>query len=411
VGPSGERRQLVPESVAVWRCTLSASGRALAYTVQVRSAEDDAEELRVVDVESGLERALLRVSGLEDVQWSSDGEALLYAAGGMLRRVGVAGGPPSLVAPKAVGFHASPTEALVAFQRPDERGIDVVTEAGAVRPLVRGTDVGGIVGWSPDGRLLAYDQGRTLRVVARDGTNPHVVAGTFDGLAFLSARWAPDSSAIAYVTGGLWVAPLDGTPRRMLVPDAFVDALPSGPPVASFVAWSPDSDRLAYVSSSGRERGEVAVVRADGTGARTLTHTRADPEANPVEVRRWSDASVAASFEAGARVQALALSGNRVALLVRDGATRRLELRGTDGTVRRSVSVPSTVAPGLSMSSSRVVYRIGPTIKALDVRSGRISTLSVAQGTVVGLSIEGRRLAWGERRRGPDRIRALTLPA
>jgi len=36
--------------------------------------------------------------------------------------------------------------------------------------------------------------------------------------------------------------------------------------------------------------------------------------------------------------------------------------------------------------------------------------LARAAGTVVGLSIEGSRVAWGEQLHGPDVIRAVTLP-
>jgi Tol biopolymer transport system component len=61
------------------------------------------------------------------------------------------------------------------------------------------------VAWSPDGRLLAYDLGRSAHpergtpivVSAPDGSHPHVVSPR-RGFA-VSPAWSPDGSRIAYV--------------------------------------------------------------------------------------------------------------------------------------------------------------------------------------------------------------------
>jgi hypothetical protein len=60
-----------------------------------------------------------------------------------------------------------------------------------------------------------------------------------------------------------------------------------------------------------------------------------------------------------------------------------------------------------------VAFRTKNTICILDTTTGDRSVLATAQGRVVGLSIDGRRVAWGEQRRGQnvmDVIRAATLP-
>jgi Tol biopolymer transport system component len=114
---------------------------------------------------------------------------------------------------------------------------------------------------SPDGRRVLFsdrvDQGpllRTLFVATAAGRDRRPIATVNDFR--VSGAWSPDSRRIAYgASGGLWIAGADGTRPHVVVSTERVWAL----------AWSPNGESLAYVSSG------LNVVRPDGSGFRPLT--------------------------------------------------------------------------------------------------------------------------------------------
>jgi Tol biopolymer transport system component len=110
--------------------------------------------------------------------------------------------------------------------------------------------------WSPDGKLLAYDDRAAVWLVDADGDGePRKLA---DGT---HPTWSPDGSQIAYESdGGIWVIPASGgEPRRV----------GSG----SHPEWSPDAavcgeaavaTQIAYLLGSGEGRyGEPSIYIAD----------------------------------------------------------------------------------------------------------------------------------------------------
>jgi hypothetical protein len=75
------------------------------------------------------------------------------------------------------------------------------------------------------------------------------------------------------------------------------------------------------------------------------------------------------------------------------------------------VAVPKSTEWEISLAGRRLVFRAAKTIRILDTTTGAHSVLAVAQGSVFGLSIEGRRVAWGESfLRKSDVIRTVMLP-
>ena len=62
------------------------------------------------------------------------------------------------------------------------------------------------------------------------------------------------------------------------------------------------------------------------------------------------------------------------------------------------------------MAESIVVYSVGRRVYALDVRTFVGRRIALAAGAPVGLSIEGKRVAWAENVRGRGVIRAVFLP-
>jgi Tol biopolymer transport system component len=141
--------------------------------------------------------------------------------------------------------------------------------------------------WSPDGRRLAMayaffcggcgtPQAQTaidLRITGlwvmdvETDTYDQVLACDL-GCLFLSPRWAPDGSRIAYgiVEGpaGLWVVPAAGGPAQR------IDSGSGGIP-ADF-AWSPDSTRLAVVRN-GSGPSLVSIASLDGSNETFLMNS------------------------------------------------------------------------------------------------------------------------------------------
>jgi len=90
--------------------------------------------------------------------------------------------------------------------------------------------------------------------------------------------------------------------------------------------------------------------------------------------------------------------------LLRVGPAR---LRPTGGTLIGTTSVPKATASELSTRSAGTVYRVGRKIYLL--AGGAPKLVSKARGTPIGLSFEGKRIAWTVDLKGQGRVVALTL--
>jgi TolB protein len=117
--------------------------------------------------------------------------------------------------------------------------------------------------WSPDGRRLAFQQGRganrVLYVVGSDGRGRQRLLPVASDAG---PAWSPDGRMIAIegrrgsLHDGIHVVRADGSGRRRLARRGY------GP------AWSPDGTKVAYALTS------IHVIDADGTGHRALTRPR-----------------------------------------------------------------------------------------------------------------------------------------
>ena len=229
-------------------------------------------DLRVLDLDSGAIRTVAEeASACVDsipcgATWSPDGRALAYTSAATLRRVDAATGNVTTLAMTgglAISSPSwSPDGRTIAFASDD--GLFVVGSHGG-EPTRLFSDLGDRAGpldvhWSPDGRWIGFltsDEFDTtavgwnlrIEVIAPDGSDRHVIADT--GVCFCmnispgGFTWSPDGTQIAFVTpgfrlggrvhdpttpldGGLYVAKVDGSGRRLLIPDI------SGSP-----AWQP----------------------------------------------------------------------------------------------------------------------------------------------------------------------------
>jgi Tol biopolymer transport system component len=169
----------------------------------------------------------------------------------------------------------SPDGKNVAFVRGNNQEkrmhLYVVDADGDSTHLVADVPVGTGASWSPDGSRILFVARDGLRTVSPSGGKPTLlVRATAPG----SARWSPDGRSIAFVQRkhGVFVflADADGRNVRRLTEARF-------PIVEDFPAWSPDGKWLAYIDDKFEIRTpptfrpRIKIVRADGTGARTLT--------------------------------------------------------------------------------------------------------------------------------------------
>jgi hypothetical protein len=168
----------------------------------------------------------------------------------------------------------------------------------------------------------------------------------------------------------------------------------------------PGTDRTGAVAVAAWD-GAVAYVAPDAVGKQGRPLAGADL---PIEV---VDATTGASIS---RVRpegvplALSLSRQLLATLERTPLGLRVAWYDrTAGAALGSSPVSSEASPELTATDRTIVYRVGRSIRAIDVATGKARTLAHAAADPVGLSLEGRRLAWAENLKGGARIRTLSI--
>lgn len=378
--------------------------------------------------------------------WSPDGSRLAYLAGTGERHLFVvpaAGGSAVDLGEATEGASPrwSPNSRRIAYTRSSGEGdrLFVAAPAGGT-PVDLGLGVE--PEWAPDGSAIAVQRQDGTYAVAPDGSGSRRLGP--DGAI------SPDWKWIAYGTASpddqnLWIVPTGGGPPRELVqnhrgrlawsPDSRTIAyhessantvhvidVDSGvhrvtaPGLACFPpTWSPDSSRLVCVASSDPDfsfEGEVAVVDARTGRTATVTKTEAEPERMVVEAHAAAG-KLQSSFDAPQGLRGLAWGGSRFALLIARSKTQAtVEIRSARGKLLRSVNVPRPRFDELSMSGRWVVFQASKSVRLLDAATGRTAVLAQARkASIVGLSIDGRRVAWAESSSKRSRIRAVVLSA
>jgi Tol biopolymer transport system component len=366
--------------------------------------------------------------GNESMDWSPQGRFLFNRWSSddpNTPRVYVANADGSGQRHVADGFSPvwSPDGAKLAFARRD--GTYIADAEGTASTRIS-PDWSGAGAWSPDGMRLALARpfGITppggIYLVNADGTGeaplPAVPQGATAEVRRVDALdWSPDGSRIAYEaeleddSSAIFVASLDGGGARR-VSAGFSSRSP---------VWSPDGSRIAFARDdgdvdyrSGRSRGygpvSIYVMNADGSGVRRVTTP--PRRTSRVSVRRAVSGKLLTRFPVSGDVEALALSRSRVAVLVHPTRGHRIEIRGArNGRLAKAVSVPRSTG-GMSIAGRTLVFSVGRTIHLLDAATGRMSPIAKAASTPIGLSIEGKRVAWAENlRSGRARIRAVIL--
>jgi hypothetical protein len=162
--------------------------------------------------------------------------------------------------------------------------------------------------------------------------------------------------------------------------------------------------------------GAVAVAASDGAVAYVPSASVAKdgrPSAGadlPIEVvDAASGASIAHVVPQGVPL-AIALTPTYLTTLERTASGLRIAWydRAT-GVARGSTAVPAATSPELSATDAAAVFHVGRSVRSVAPGSAKPRALARAAAPPVGLSIEGRRVAWAENLKSTARIRALTL--
>jgi hypothetical protein len=104
--------------------------------------------------------------------------------------------------------------------------------------------------------------------------------------------------------------------------------------------------------------------------------------------------SVVSAFELDRRPTAIALSRERLAVLMTGG---RVELfSATSGSSEGARTVPWRVGPMLAASGRWLVYAVGRIITSVDLETGQSHVLAHAANRPRDLTISGRRVSWRE---------------
>jgi WD40-like Beta Propeller Repeat len=200
--------------------------------------------------------------------WSPDGTRIAFEARGITVVSPDGTGARQVAARSDFGFAWSPDGKRIAYGDEDDPAriqmVDVASGASTTlgsASFERAFDLA----WSPDGTKIAFDGDGLELIEVATGQ----VTKLTDKLDAFMPAWSPDSTRIAFIRdGGLFTIGRDGRGERRLA--TVGDLLGDG----SAASWSRDGKVLVYEKEryGGSFDLDVWRVRADGTGAKPITH-------------------------------------------------------------------------------------------------------------------------------------------
>ena len=210
--------------------------------------------------------------------------------------------------------------------------------------------------WSKDGQTIAYhgyededwvgEVNFKIYLIAPDGTNRRKLAGDIPSWD-IEPAWSPDSQRIAFVSSRedewdeIYVMDADGTNQKRLTHNMVSDSQP---------AWSPDGSKIAFYSVQ-EEDFVMSVMNADGTNRRNLTEEVLDGRTRLIFNPAWSPDGRTIAYYSAIR----GLNGGRIHLMTADGE----HLKRLGGVHKGGDSWPDWFAP--------VALAVSPASKQLTI--------------------------------------------
>jgi TolB protein len=366
--------------------------------------------------------------------WSPDGATLAFVRANDLWIVNADGSGERRLTSDALATTSRPDwspdgNSLVVARAGDIYQVDAAI--GAERDLTPGDRPDSDPVWSRDGSQIAFSRGcssnscsgGSIYVVRPDGSGlTRVSDGEINLSSDATPAWSPDGNRIAYVTSASWT---DYQEIRIVNADATGKKTLARREGAGAPSWSPDRRTIASGdSASGFDavnRGYSGIYAVDPAGGRSRWLAAPTKPTTTVEVRdtmsvkllrRWElPVSVPSCLHAYSRCPAasIAISGRYVVAKVwrrRGYILERFDV--ASGAVLGTTAVPNS-AGAISLSGQRAVYRVGRRIRVLDVRSGHGSTVALARKDAVGPVILGNRVFWAEDDREGSRVWEVVL--
>jgi hypothetical protein len=252
---------------------------------------------------------------------------------------------------------------------PRATGIDLFT---VPQSPTGGDFLGGMAG---DGPTLVY--GKTNEICNDPGGISCQSLDAVGGVAFVTGQY--EAPMVSGIPAPVMLAFTAHDPQSsMRISQGLIAVVPAATPVLS------DFDNVPRVTPNG----PVEVFRV--LGPRPSVH-------------------LVSSVTPVGSVKAIALDFHQLAVLVQraDGMKVLIRYATQGGAPLGTTALPKATASQLSISKAGIVYRVGTSIYLLG--SGKPTLISKAAGTPIGLSIEGRRIAWAENVKGLGRVVTLTL--
>ena len=282
---TGQRRRLTTPPASAFGdtfCSFSPDGRELAV---VRHASRHASDVYIVDLtgrQANDRRLTTGRQGMRGIEWSPDGETLVFASPSGLWSIRAAETlqKPILVA-GVEGTTAHPSFSRTGPDGAPRLAYEYIAHdvnlwrwsrrANGAHSIDR---IGGSVLWedlpslSPDGRRLAFVSNRSgeIAIWTTDSNGDHPIQLTSHGPVSISPQWSPDGERILFASESagnwdLYVIGADGTRSIRLTWDPSQEENPT---------WSRDG-RWIYFRSDRSGGGRIWKMPSDGGVARPIT--------------------------------------------------------------------------------------------------------------------------------------------